>query len=341
MKFHNNPFHKRDTEAGFTLIELLVVILIIGILTAIAVPAFLNQRKSAAEAAVKSDLKNAAISMESEMVKNGGKYLAFVPNYDNRSDGVVVTLRKDKSSPSNFCLEGHSEVQPSHIIRYSSQNGGLLRDGTECSETANPSESFTASLAGKKVLIVETARDSKKGVDALRSYGFGEVTLKSDATMEDLKGYDVIAAFGDAWVLSGSTESLLKKAYEAGYKIITDGNDIHKDHRSWMFSASTWKDRETKNIYYNRTGNTGVSPAFPYTFTEKAFGSDESWWCITGLKPGTIAVATTALEGTSETCVTAAAASNNNDGRFFHMTKYNGDGYGIDILQSGLDWLLI
>jgi type IV pilus assembly protein PilA len=55
---------RAQDEKGFTLIELLVVILIIGILAAIALPAFLNQRGKAQDAEAKSAVRTAQTAME-------------------------------------------------------------------------------------------------------------------------------------------------------------------------------------------------------------------------------------------------------------------------------------
>ena len=74
-------------EKGFTLIELLVVILIIGILAAIALPAFLGQRSKGQDADAKSAARNLVSAVESFYATNQ-TYVGASASTDVTQSGV-------------------------------------------------------------------------------------------------------------------------------------------------------------------------------------------------------------------------------------------------------------
>ena len=114
---------RAQEERGFTLIELLVVILIIGILAAIAIPSFLNQRSKGNDAEAKSTAVTAAEAMETCATDNNGSYASCTkgsltsieptlndagarlanPTVSANSYTIVVTSNRD-SNAATFTL---------------------------------------------------------------------------------------------------------------------------------------------------------------------------------------------------------------------------------------------
>jgi type IV pilus assembly protein PilA len=77
------------SERGFTLIELLVVMLIIGLLAAIAIPTFFNQREKARDAGAKEMAHTAQVAMETYATDNNGSYASVDPAALNTIDNSL------------------------------------------------------------------------------------------------------------------------------------------------------------------------------------------------------------------------------------------------------------
>ena len=133
-------------EKGFTLVELLVVMLILGLLAAIAIPSFFNQRDKARDADAKSAVRTAQTAMETYATDNNGSYASATRAL---LIGIEQTLNEaDLTGAEDGDAVSVTSTADTYSVQVDSSTGNSFRIARSNTGTTTLSCGATAAVTG-------------------------------------------------------------------------------------------------------------------------------------------------------------------------------------------------
>ena len=127
---------RSSDQQGFTMIELLVVILIIGILAAIAIPAFLNQKSKAQDAGAKVQARTAETAAETYSTDHNGEYtgisIAELQALEStlNEEKPAKLVKVESTAANQYLVESESVASKNKFAIERKANGEVVRTCT-------------------------------------------------------------------------------------------------------------------------------------------------------------------------------------------------------------------